>query len=275
MTALIPAIDHIITGDCLEELPQLPDGCANLIIADPPYNLNKDFGVWKESKHRNEWLAWSHRWLRECVRVLAPGGNIFVYGIHHHLCWLQCYLYEQGLSYRRQIIWNYENGFAGYSKSLAANYEPILWFSKGDRYTYLPIREPYKSQDRLKYKITKNGKVWQPNPEGRMVGDVWRFPTLAGRRFRDEKVQHPTQKPLALSLRIVEHFSRPGDLVLVPFAGSGTECLAAALSGRRYLGIELNQQYVVIARDRIWRRLASDGQAQLALDGIAKPERKQ
>lgn len=255
--------DQIIEGDCLTELPKLPAGCANLIIADPPYNLDKNFGVWKEAEHRNEWLAWSQRWIRECVRLLAPGGSVFVYGSHHHLCWLQCYLYEQGLSYRRQIIWHYENGFAGYTKSLAAHYEPILWFSKGEEYFYLPIREPYKSHERLKYKVIKNGKVWQPNTDGRMMGDVWDIPTLAGRRFKDEKVAHPTQKPLALSLRIVQHFSRQGDSVLVPFAGSGTECLAAALSDRHYLGIELNPAYVVIAQDRIRRGLREGLQREL------------
>ena len=84
-----------------------------------------------------------------------------------------------------------------------------------------------------------------------MAGDVWRFPVLAGRRFAPEKVEHPTQKPIPLSLRIVRHFSNLGELVLVPFAGSGSECLAARMSGRRYLGFELNPEYVQIARDRI------------------------
>jgi site-specific DNA-methyltransferase (adenine-specific) len=183
---------------------------------------------------------------------LKPGGSIFVYGIHHHLCWLQCYMYEIGLSYRRQIVWFYENGFAGYSKqTLAAHYEPILWFSKGKDYTYHPIREPYKSTERLKYKIKKNGKTWQPNVEGRLAGDVWRFPTRAGRRFRDEKVDHPTQKPLSISRRIVRHFSNEGDLVIVPFAGSGSECLAALMEDRNYLGFELNEVYIRIAKKRI------------------------
>jgi len=247
------ASDTVLCGDCIEEMMKLPDGIAQLIIADPPYNLSKDFGPWKEVEQKAAWLPWSRKWLAECVRILAPGGNIFVYGIHHHLCWLQCHLYELGMSYRRQVIWFYENGFAGYTKSLSAHYEPILWFSKGDGYTYHQIREPYKSTERLKHKIIKNGKIWTPHPEGRLAGDVWRFPTLAGRRFRDEKVNHPTQKPLALTLRIVDHFSNIGDFVVVPFAGSGTECLAAAMRSRRYLGFELNPDYVELARSRISR----------------------
>jgi site-specific DNA-methyltransferase (adenine-specific) len=244
-------VDRIINSDCIAGMKLLPSDSAALVIADPPYNLDKDFGQWKEREQRERWLPWSREWIAEAVRVLAPGGNIFIYGIHHHLCWIQCHLYEIGLTYRRQIIWHYENGFSGYTKSLAAHYEPLLWFSKGDGFTYLPIREPYKSTERLKHRIVKNGKEWTPHPDGRLAGDVWKFPTLAGRRFRDEKVDHPTQKPLSISRRIVEHFSNPGDLVLVPFAGSGSECVAAAATGRRFVGFELNPVYIDIAMGRL------------------------
>jgi DNA modification methylase len=210
------------------------------------------FGRWKEYRDVSQWLPWSKKWLKECTRILAPGGSLFVYGIHHYQCYIQCALYELGLQYRRQIVWNYENGFAGYgSSTLAAMYEPILWFSKGERYTYHPIREPYKSTERLKHKITKNGKIWTPHPEGRLAGDVWKFPTLAGRRFAKEKVAHPTQKPLALSYRIVKHFSNPGDLIVVPFVGSGTECVAAMMAGRLFWGCDTNPDYVEIARLRL------------------------
>jgi site-specific DNA-methyltransferase (adenine-specific) len=244
-------LDQVVLVDCLEALDQLPAACADLIIADPPYNLNKDFGVWREIEHKHRWLDWCKTWLRQCERILKPGGSIFVYGIHHHLCWLQCYLYELNLVYRRQIIWFYENGFSGYTKSLSAQYEPLLWFSKGRSYTYHPIREPYKSTERLKHRIIKNGREWKPNPQGRLGGDVWRFPTLAGPRFRDEKVKHPTQKPLSISNRVVRHFSNSGDLVVVPFAGSGSECVAAKSAGRRFIGFDVNPFYVELATARV------------------------
>jgi site-specific DNA-methyltransferase (adenine-specific)/adenine-specific DNA-methyltransferase len=244
-------LDHITNSDCIAEIKKLPDNSIDLVIADPPYNLNKDFGEWKESEKKLEWLAWSKEWLNECQRALKPGGSIFVYGIHHHLCWLQCHMYEIGLDYRRQIIWHYENGFSGYTKTLSAHYEPLLWFSKGKGFTYHPIREPYKSADRLKHKITKNGKVWEPNPEGRMAGDVWSFPVLAGRRFKGEKVAHPTQKPLSISNRIVRHFSSPKEIILIPFAGSGSECVSAKANGRHFIGFELNPEYIEIANKRL------------------------
>ena len=245
-------VDKIIVGDCVEGMNSLPAGHFNLIIADPPYNLSKDFGIWKEEEKRADWKEWSREWLSAAHRLLSDQGNIFVYGIHHHQCWVQCIMYELGYVYRRQIIWYYENGFAGYGKrSLNACYEPVLWFSKTNHYVFHEVREPYKSQARLKHKITKNGKVWTPHPDGRMAGDVWKFPVLAGRRFRDEKVNHPTQKPLSISRRMVKHFSNPGDTVLVPFVGSGSECVAAAMEDRAYFGYELNPDYVEIARTRI------------------------
>ena len=86
--------EKIIVGDCVEGMKALKDNAYNLIIADPPYNLNKDFGVWKEAEKRDEWQDWMKLWLSEALRVLSNQGNIFVYGIHHHQCWVQCIMYD-------------------------------------------------------------------------------------------------------------------------------------------------------------------------------------
>jgi DNA modification methylase len=241
----------IVQGDCIELLRELPDGVAGLVIADPPYNIGPAFGIEKEWNRSTEWLPWCESWLKECLRILSDDGQIFVYGIHHYQCYIHCLLYDMGMKYRRQIIWHYENGWSRSRKTLATHYEPILWFSKSDAFTYHPLREPYKSTERLKSKIIKNGKVWTPNPEGRMAGDVWNFPTLAGKRFEHERVNHPTQKPLALSDRIVLHFSNEDELVVVPFAGSGTECVSAMRHGRDYWGCELKEEYVALALKRL------------------------
>jgi DNA modification methylase len=164
---------------------------------------------------------------------------------------MQVMMYDLGLQYRRQIIWNYENGWSRSTSTLATHYEPILWFSKSETFTYVPIREPYKSVARLKYPIRKDGRQWIPHPEGRLAGDVWSFPTLAGRRFAGERLDHPTQKPLALTDRIIEHFSTPGDIVAVPFVGSGTECVSARMHGRHFVGAEVNPAYVELAGRRL------------------------
>ncbi len=256
----------VMLGDCIELLATLPSSSAQLIIADPPYNLGPIFGLEKEWVRDDKWLPWCADWLAQCKRVLADDGNLFVYGIHHYLCYLQVQMYELGLHYRRQVIWNYENGFSTYKKSLAAHYEPILWFSKSEDYYFHEIREPYKSTERLRHQIIKNGKVWTPHPDGRIAGDVWRFPTLAGRRFRDEKVDHPTQKPLSLSDRIVQHFSAPGSLVVIPFAGSGTECVSAVRFGRRFWACDIKPEYVELTNSRVESAVAKcdlDGESTL------------
>lgn len=245
-------INKIYLGDCIRLMKKIKDESVDLIIADPPYNLNKDFGnnsdKWKEVE---EWVKWSHKWIDVAIKKLKPTGSIFIYGIHHYLCYLQVYLYKRDLKYRRQIIWYYENGFSGYVKSPSATYEPILWFSKTDIYTYHQIREPYKSQDRLKNKIIKNGKEWKPNPEGKHAGDVWNIPVLAGKRFANEKVNHPTQKPLEICDRIITHFSNENDLILIPFCGSGSECVSAVKNNRNFIAFEINQEYIEIANKRI------------------------
>ena len=180
--------------------------------------------------------------------ILHPQGNIFVYAIHHTACFLQCCLYDLGLAYRRQIIWYYENGWSRYTSGPACHYEPILWFAKSPSSTYHTIREPYKSVARLKHKITKNGKVWTPNPEGRQAGDVWHIPTLAGKRFAPSgRIIQPRSRCCFVSVWSSTS-PTPGDMVFVPFAGSGSECVAAARLGRRYLGTELNPEYIKIAK---------------------------
>jgi DNA modification methylase len=248
-------IEHnsIQQGDAIELMASLPDECADLIIADPPYSLEKDkeFGAGAFFASRQDWLDWCKLWLTQSQRLLKPSGNLFVYAIHHNACFLQVQMYQMGLQYRRQIIWTYENGWSKYRRAPACHYEPILWFAKSPDSTFHVIREPYKSTERLRHAISKNGKVWTPHPDGKQGGDVWRFPTLAGRRFADERTEHPTQKPLPLSRRLVGHFSNPGDLVVVPFVGSGSECVAAVELGRRFVGAEINPRYVDIARSRL------------------------
>ncbi len=245
------ATDTIYTGDVLDFLRTLPDRCADLVLADPPYSIKKDFGSATVNRSLEQWLEWSCQWLAEAVRIVAPMGNVMVYSLHSSAAFLHVELHRLGLAYRRQIIWHYENGFNTFRAAPPSEYEVILWFAPSEASTFHSLRKPYKSQARIRHKITKNGKVWQPHPDGRLEGDVWNLPTLAGRRFAKEKVLHPTQKPLELAVRLVDHFSNPGELVVVPFVGSGTECLAARALGRRFVGAELNPEYVKIAEQRL------------------------
>lgn len=249
-------MNEIVEGDVLTVLPTLESNFFDLIIADPPYCIGKNFGttVWKDFQ---SWFKWCKDWLQECYRVLKPEGSIFVYSSHKYVGYLQTYLYSLNLHYQRMIIWYYENGLSRQKLSPITMYEPILWFSKSKKYYYKPIREPYKSTERLKYAVTKNGKKWFPNPEGKHGGDVWNIPTLASKRFEKEKVNHPTQKPLKICRKIVEHFSPIGAKVLVPFSGSGSECVACKELQRNFLGIETNPEYVALAEKRLKEGLLS------------------
>lgn len=241
----------ISLGDVNKFLEALPDASADLILADPPYGIDKSFELADNWKNTSEWVEWCDSWLSECLRVMKPGGSIMVYGIHNYICFNQVTLYRLGLKYRRQFIWHYENGFCGNRTLPRATYEPLLWFTKGDGFYFEEIREPYKSSERLKYEVKKNGKVWKPNPNGRMAGDVWNIPTLAGRTYQDEKVDHPSQKPLVLSERIIRHFSPKGGTVVIPFCGSGSECVAAYRLGRNFSSTEINPRFKKIAEDRL------------------------
>jgi site-specific DNA-methyltransferase (adenine-specific) len=132
-------LNRIYNSDCIHLMRDIESESIDLIVADPPYNLNKNFGNDSDKWGTvYDWVEWSKKWIDESKRILKPTGSIFIYGIHHYLCFLQVYLYEIGMQYRRQIIWHYENGFSGYKNGPAATYEPILWFSKSEIFEYTP-----------------------------------------------------------------------------------------------------------------------------------------
>jgi len=260
-------LNTIYNKDVLEFLGQVENDCADLVIADPPYGIDKSFGTDESWTDINEWIQWCEAWITECKRILHPTGSILIYGIHNYICHNQITLYNLAMKYRRQFIWYYENGFCGNNRLPRATYESILWFTKSDDFYFEEIREPYKSQHRLKYKIKKNGKIWHPNPKGRIAGDVWHIPTLAGKRFQEEKVGHPTQKPISLCDRLVRHFCKQGGLVIIPFAGSGSECVSAHQLNRNFIGSENNPQYCELATQRLrtvgWKKPAKSSRVSL------------
>ena len=200
--------NKVINGNSDDILEQfIEEGIKfDLICTDPPYNLNKDFGNNSDKLEMDEFLKITEERIEKCKKLLKPNGSIIWFGIHHYIGFIQTIMYKAGLFYRRMNIWHYENGFSRTSKAPLTQYEPFLWFSKSKaKWTYNvdDVRVPYKSTDRLKnpvYYKGKNGekKIWQPNPNGAMRGDIWDFPTLAGKAFEKEKTPHPTQKPEAL-----------------------------------------------------------------------------
>lgn len=264
--------EGIICGDTDEILPRLKrQGVKfDLILTDPPYNLGKDFGNDSDSLSLDSFLELSRKRIFLCRDLLEDEGSIIWFGIHHYIGFIQTIMYESQLHYRRMNIWHYENGFARSQRAPITQYEPFLWFSKSPRqwtYNVDDVRIPYKSQDRLKtpvYYTAADGtrKKWEPNPLGAMRGDIWSYPTLAGKRFANERTEHPTQKPESLITEIIKAYCPKNEqnqyegTILDPFHGSGTlgaccEKLNAQGHKISWLGIELERKWCDVAEQRI------------------------
>lgn len=242
----------------------------DLVLTDPPYNLHKDFGNQSDCLTLDQFITVTEKRIEKIKCLLEPYGSVIWFGIHNYIGFVQVAMYKAGLFYRRMNIWHYENGFSRSQKEPATHYEPFLWFSKSNKkwtYNVDDVRIPYKSTKRLKspikYKLA-NGetKIWVPNSKGAMHGDIWNFPTLAGKRFEREKTEHPTQKPEALITELIKAFC-PKDnenkycgTIFDPFLGSGTlgvccEKLNAEGHHIHWLGIELESKWCDVAKQRI------------------------
>lgn len=261
----------IINADCDTALQDLLEKGVryDLILTDPPYNIGKDFGNDTDKLPLDVFLEGMYRRIDLLSKLLSDHGSIIWFGIHDYICYIQVYMYHIGLKYRRMNIWHYENGFSRSSKEPATHYEPFLWFSKDDaKWTYNvdSVRVPYKSTQRLKSPIRYKGKdgiekVWIPSDKGAMRGDVWDFPTLAGKAFADERTAHPSQKPESLITEIIKAFCPMSDgryvgSILDPFHGSGTlgvccERLNKEGSSIKWTGIEIEKKWCDIALERI------------------------
>lgn len=242
----------------------------DLILTDPPYNLNKDFGNDSDKLSLDEFLSITRERLSICKDLLKDDGSIIWFGIHHYIGFIQSIMYDLGLYYRRMNIWYYENGFSRSTKAPMTQYEPFLWFSKSSKkwtYNVDDVRVPYKSSERLKnpiyYTNSKGEKLqWQPNPLGAMRGDVWAFPTLAGSVYKNERTAHPTQKPEALITEIIKAYCPKNSdglyegIILDPFHGSGTLgvcCEKLNKEGHKiqWIGIEIEEKWCQIAQKRL------------------------
>lgn len=242
----------------------------DLILTDPPYNLKKDFGNDSDKLSFDEFLEINKNRISDCHKLLTKDGSLFWFGIHKYIGYLQVLMYEEGLYYRGMNIWYYENGFSRSKKSPSNQYEPFLWFSNNDKkwtYNADDVRVTYKSTERLKtpvyYKDSKgNKKVWKPNPNGALRGDIWSYPTLSGSRYKKERTSHPTQKPTSLIMEIIKAFC-PKDKsgfyngkILDPFHGSGTVGVCCEILNKKghnikWIGLEIEENWVNVSNNRI------------------------
>ena len=262
----------VINGDTDKFLDKLIEDNQkfDLILTDPPYNINKDFGNNTDCLPIKEFIKLTKERIEKLSQLLTPNGSIIWFGIHDYICYVQVAMYEAGLHYRRLNIWHYENGFSRSKKEPATHYEPFLWFSKNNKkwtYNVDEVRIPYKSEARLKspvkYKDSHgNVKIWTPNEKGAMRGDIWDFPTLAGKCYEKERTDHPTQKPESLITELIKAFCPMENGIYTgkifdPFHGSGTLgvcCEKLNSNGHKieWLGIELEKKWCDVAHERLY-----------------------
>ncbi len=243
----------LFKDDSVEFLKKLPENSIDMIFADPPYNLsNGGFTVHagkRVSVHKGDWdksngvkedFEFHQKWIKECYRVLKPEGTIWVSGTYHSIYQCGYALQLEGYKILNDIAWFKPNASPNLSgRYFTASHETLIWARKNE-----------KSKHTFNYQLTKNGH-WPEDAfkkEGKQMRSVWSIATPKP----GEKIfgKHPTQKPIALLERIIMSTTKPNDIILDPFTGSSTAGLAAIMHGRKFIGIDLEKDYLDLSIKR-------------------------
>ena len=265
--------DTILHGDCLEELARLPEKSVDLVFADPPYNLQLGGDLLRPDNSRvdavdDDWDRFdsfeaydrfTRAWLSGCRRALKDDGALWVIGSYHNIFRVGGALQDLGFWLLNDVVWRKTNPMPNFKGTRLTNaHETLIWAAKSAgqrRYTF--------NYDAL--------KVF--NDDSQMRSD-WTLPLCTGEerlKGADGAKAHPTQKPEALLHRVLLASTKPGDVVLDPFFGTGTTGAAARRLGRRYIGVEREASYVEIARKRIAEVIPVPPE-QLAVTGSRRAE---
>lgn len=244
----------IAAKDNLEFMRPLASGSIKLIVTSPPYNIGKSY---ERRIPLEAYVQSQAQVIAECVRLLHPNGS---------LCWqvgnhvdkgevfpLDMVLYhvfkDHGLKMRNRIVWHFEHGLHCTNR-LSGRHETVMWFTKGDDYTFNldPIRVPSKYPGKKYFKGPKAGQL-SGNPLGKNPSDVWAIPNV--KNNHPEKTVHPCQFPVELVERLVLSMTDEGDSVLDPYMGVGSSVIAALKHGRAAYGCDIDKTYAKIARERV------------------------
>lgn len=233
-----------LLGDCIEVLKGIKSGSVNLIFADAPYNIGKDFGNNSDKwESVSAYVDWCKSWIDECMRVLADDGTMYFMTATQHMPYLDVYVSER-YNVLCRIVWTYDSSGVQSKKMYGSLYEPILMINKDSKakYTFNHQDILVEAKTGAKRKLIDYRKnPPQPYSTEKVPGNVWEFSRV---RFKmDEYENHPTQKPEALLERIIKASSNEGEVVLDPFAGSFTTSAVAVRLGRIGVGIDLNEEY--------------------------------
>lgn len=229
---------NIVCGDALVELKKIATASIDLVVTDPPYNLSKDYGNNTDNLSKDEYIEFTRTWVREAVRVLKPQGTIYVFMGVRYISYLFLIMEEMGLFFNSWITWHYTQGI-GKTRGFSPRHDDILMFTKSKRFTFNldAVRIPQK------FFRSRN------NMRGANPGNVWEFSHV---HFCEKgRITHPTQKPEGLFERMILASSNEGDTVLDCFLGTGTTLRVCQQLRRKGIGIEINPNFVEIAKSRL------------------------
>ena len=244
----LPPENTILHGDALKILARWPAGCVDLVFADPPFNIGYQYDKYRDDLAPPAYIAWTRAWIDACLRVLKPSGTLWIAIGDEYAAEVRV-LMRSKAALRNWIIWHYTFGQCCQAKFNRAHTHVLYFVKDIKNFTFNDEAVRIPSDRQLKYDDKR------ANPKGKLPDDVWKFSRVCG-TFKERVGWHPCQMPLALLERVVTACSNPGDLVLDPFAGSGTTLVAAARLGRRWVGVEISEQYAQRAEDRIAEALA-------------------
>lgn len=237
----------VIFNDCIDTLKNMKDKSVDLIFADPPYNLGKDFGNDSDSwSDRKKYLEWCYAWIDECFRVLKDNGTFYLMNSTQNIPYISIYLQEHYYIVN-DIVWTYDSSGVQSKKKYGSLYEPIIMATKSEKVKYT-----FNYQDILVEAKTgaKRGLIdYRKNPPQpyntqKVPGNVWEFPRV---RFKMEEYEnHPSQKPEALLARIIKASSNEGEVVMDPFGGSFSTAAVATKLGRKSISMDINYDYFKI-----------------------------
>lgn len=230
----------VICGDAIEEMKKLPDGTIRLIVTDPPYNLNKNYGNNQDKLEFDAYIDFSRQWLTEAKRVLTDDGTIYVFMGMRYISYIFNILEQElNMTFNSWITWFYTQGI-GKTKGFSPRHDDILMFTKSSKnfvFHLDNIRVPQKF-----YRSVNNMRGANP-------GNVWEFSHM--HYCNKNRKKHPTQKPEGLYERMILASSDPGDVVLDPFVGSGTALRVCQQTDRSGIGFDMNPEYVAMTKERL------------------------
>ena len=237
--------NNIICGDCIEVLTRVEEPFADLVFADPPFNIGHKYDKYYDKRKRENYIAWTKDWMTACKKVLKPAGSFYIAIGDEYAANVKIIADELQLFMRNWIIWHYTFGQQTKNK-FARAHTHIFYFVKDTKnFTFNDYAVRVPSDRQLIYNDRR------ANPAGKMPDDVWtEFSRVCG-TFKERAGWHPCQMPESLLKRIIAVSSNPGDCILDPFSGSGTTAAAAYQLARDYVAIEVSERYVENARKRL------------------------